>query len=734
MRRRAAFLIVALFLAAFATPGFVAPASAAPPGATPPTVTTVDANQQVTVELTNITPLSPGPKDTLRVAGRVVNHTGAQLSSVAVSLHRGRAVASRTELHDLRTSPVDQVSATGSQPVGDGKLAPGQSLSFLISTPMSQLELPSAGVYPLQVLATGVRDGQFQPVDLDRASTFLPYIPAEQQTPATPLSWVVSLTAKPPRLADGTFASNDVVDSVAAGGRLRRLLDALGKARSATAVLDPTIIQALAIAASGSYPVAAPALNPTAPITRHPASTDARSWLADLRAADNTSLIGLPYADTDIEATLHAGQRATADDALRRTSQVLDLGLLGASSRLTSAVAVPPGGAVDTTGATYYRTAAKAKGLILNADAVPATGDNPGASATVPGVGVRLLLNDSALSQLVTSGPAGNPRMAEQEVVAELAEAHLEDGFAATPDEGASTSAAAPLLIAPGTGWNPTQGWIDRLLTDTGRLRWLQQVPVADLLASTPQPRARLQYPPAARNAELPAALVNSSANLASAAGGLFRTPVRGDIPQPRTPESIVRPIRDATLAAVSSSGRRDLSQGATFVDSAQRSFSALQQGVRVVASPQVTLTSRSGKVPVTLENDLQAAVDVSLVLTSIDRSRVTSGTVVQRTVRAGQKVQVEVEVHAASAGTFPVKLALFSPDGQPLGTPAQVLVRSTTYGVVATVFTIVALSILGLAVIIRAIRGLVRRSRRPEPPQPTPTVAAAPKTPVAGA
>ena len=99
--------------------------------------------------------------------------------------------------------------------------------------------------------------------------------------------------------------------------------------------------------------------------------------------------------------------------------------------------------------------------------------------------------------------------------------------------------------------------------------------------------------------------------------------------------------------------------------------------------------------------------MDVSLVLTSLDRSRVTSDTVVKRTVRAGQKVQVEVEVKAASAGTFPVRLALFTPDGQPLGAPAQVLVRSTKYGVVATIFTIVALSVLGLAVLIRAIRGV---------------------------
>ena len=99
-------------------------------------------------------------------------------------------------------------------------------------------------------------------------------------------------------------------------------------------------------------------------------------------------------------------------------------------------------------------------------------------------------------------------------------------------------------------------------------------------------------------------------------------------------------------------------------------------------------------------------------MLTSLDKTRVSSDTVVRRTVRAGQKVQVEVEVKAASAGTFPVRLALYSQDGLSLGDPAQVLVRSTKYGVFATIFTIAALSVLGLAVLIRAGRRIFGRRR----------------------
>jgi UPF0716 family protein affecting phage T7 exclusion len=46
------------------------------------------------------------------------------------------------------------------------------------------------------------------------------------------------------------------------------------------------------------------------------------------------------------------------------------------------------------------------------------------------------------------------------------------------------------------------------------------------------------------------------------------------------------------------------------------------------------------------------------------------------------------------------------------MGDPAQVLVRSTKYGVVATFFTITALSVLGLAILIRTGRRIFHRRR----------------------
>ncbi|HEX4016784.1 MAG TPA: DUF6049 family protein [Frankiaceae bacterium] len=688
---------------------FLAPPALAAP---PPVRLTAAETPDVSVLIDTITPLSPGPKDTVRITGRVVDHSAHGLTAVQVSLHMGEALSSRSQLHALRTAPVPQDLAYYQPTLGDGKLSTGHSLSFTIARKISELPIPSAGVYPMQVTATGVRQGDGRPSDLATASTFLPYIPATPAAAVTPLAWLIPLTADPTLLADGDFTGDAVTTAVADGGRLKRLLDALGSASAASVTLDPALIRTLSLAANGRYVVAVPGKTTG---RLEPANAASKNWLDELRASANLSVIPLPYDNVDVEALVHNGGSSLADSARSRGDDVLKLGLLHTTTSLTSNIAAPPDGLVDAAGAKYYATTANADALVLSPDAVPSTGDNPSASAKSPSTSTQLLLSDDVLNRLVTTGvPAGStPRLAEQEVIAELAEAHVEDGFTTTPGKAAST--APPLLIEPPDGWNPSAAWLSRLLTDTTHLPWIKQTSVGSLLDAPTEPRAALQYPPATRAAEIPSYLVQSSLGITTSTQGLFSDPQPAGAAEPQSPDSILQPIRDAALAAVSSRWRNDPTQAFPFRNSGEVALTSLAQQVKVVSSPQVTLTSRSGKVPVTIENDLGAAVDVSLVLSSLDRSRVSSDTVVTRNVRAGQKVQVEVEVKAASAGTFPVRLTLYTSDGRPLGTPVQVLVRSTRYGVVATIFTIVALSILGLAVLFRAIRGLIRRSRRPQ-------------------
>ncbi len=538
-----------------------------PPATASPVRLTAAQPPDVSVLIDTITPLSPGPKDTLRITGRVVDRSAAALTRVSIALHLGSAVSSRTELHDLRAAPVPQpIAQPDAVQVGSGRLTSGHALRFAMAFKISELQskglLPDPGVYPLQVTATGIRQGDARFSDLATASTFLPYIPTTAANRATPLAWLIPLTADPALLADGDFTSDAATSAVANGGRLKRLLDALQSASAASVTLDPALIRTLSLAANGRYVVAVPGKT-TGKLV--PASTASKDWLDELRASSQLSVIPLPYDDVDVEALLHNGGRSLADAAGKRGTDVLKLGLLHTTTSVTSNIAVPPDGLVDAAGANYYRTTAGAQALVLSSDAVPSTGDNPSASAKSSSTPTQLLLSDDVLNQLVTAGIAANttPRLAEQEVIAELAEAHIEDGFSSATTKGAATT--RPLLIAPPDGWNTTSAWLSRLLTDTKHLPWIRQTSVSSLLTAPTEPRAALQYPTAARAAEIPSYLVQSSLAITTNTQGLFSNPQPPGAPPAQSPASILQPIRDAALATVSSRWRSDPDPGVSF-------------------------------------------------------------------------------------------------------------------------------------------------------------------------
>src|SRR4030095_1990714 len=109
-----------------------------------------------------------------------------------------------------------------------------------------------------------------------------------------------------------------------------------------------------------------------------------------------------------------------------------------------------------------------------------------------------------------------------------------------------------------------------------------------------------------------------------------------------------------ALFRVASAAWRDDHEAGGLTGQQVLSELSAFRDGIRVVASRSLTLTSRRGRVPVTLENNTPTTVTVVLDLSSTDRSRLRSATKVERTVPARQKVQVEIDVLAESAGKSP--------------------------------------------------------------------------------
>jgi hypothetical protein len=692
-----------------AVPAVAAPASG--PGAQP------DPAARVAVLVETLEPPVPQPGDVLQVGGSVVNRAAEQFDDVQISLHLGTPLTGRAALAAQRAAPTAQPLASRPVALADGRLEPGARQPFSLSVPAADLLTRGAGVYPLQVTVVGRTTEGFR--DLGSADTFLPFVPTAGgagatatggttgAAPADPLriAWLLPLTDRPRLSATGGVTDDELARSLAPGGRLADILAAANAVPAATVVVDPALLRAVSIVASGRYPVG---IDRTIGI--NPADPDARAWLNRLTSAvgagnGRVGVVPTAFADADLETLVHAGRIDLARQVVGRGAASVRETLGTAAS---SELAVPPGGRIDRAGAEFL-TGVGASSALLAPDATAGPGQigtaGPGRIDSA-GRSLTPVIPDPELGRLLRAGPtiSPTPRLAEQSVLAELAQAHLSGSTSASP--------SAPVVLAPGNDWAPVGGWATRIATDTARFPWLKPIGLPELLQDSRTRSAgrsaELRYPDAARSAELPADLVPPVTDTLAAVAGFAEA-----LPRRQT---VTRTVTDTALTALSASWRSDRAGSEARRQSAEAGLGQLRGSVRAVASREITLTSQNGRLPVTLENNLPEEVNVNLRLTSLDRSRVQSDTSVSRTIQPGQKVQVEVTVRATSAGTFPVRLTLLTPTGRPLGPPEQILIRSTAAGVVAIGVTVAALAVLLLAVLGRGVRSLLRRRRRRTP------------------
>jgi hypothetical protein len=497
---------------------------------------------------------------------------------------------------------------------------------------------------------------------------------------------------------------------------LNAVLPAGGAAAPPAALaVDPVLVEALHTMAS-DYNVAMPG----GPRT-FDADVNAKRFLDNLRdfAHAGGRVFALPYGDVDVAALVHAGHLHASLLARLMGEEVVER-VLGVQT--DTSIAYPAGGLADA--ATVDVLARQEVRTVVTDDRLlpPARGgtSTPAAGIDVPtsGGAVRLLAADHVLGDAVSSLPAdadpARALAARQYVFAQLAMITAE-----------APNAPRMQVLALPRYWHPPAEWgaavVRQLSTGTAFSRPVPLTrPGGTEGAGGTAARAGLTYPDWARQAELPTSYVNGVEDLRLQVWAL--APVRCGRVGAR-PDSAkcwreaIQPLQNALFRAASVASREDRASGELIGQQVLYDLNTFRGGIRVVASRIVTLTSRSGLVPVTLENDTSAMVTVVLDLSSTDRARLRSATRVERTVPQGQKVQVEIEVRAESAGTFPVDIRLLTPDGAPLSPDGhlRVLVRSSAYGMIAILITAAAAGILAIAVTIRLTRQLRRllRARR---------------------
>uniref|UniRef100_UPI002AD32CE1 DUF6049 family protein n=1 Tax=Frankia sp. Cr1 TaxID=3073931 RepID=UPI002AD32CE1 len=679
------------------------------------------SEQPVRIDIDEFTQIGR-PQSPLKVTGRLKLTGTVQVSNLEVRVDLGRSMSSRGDLANLRANAaaaaaLSYPTAVASQPIASPLVPGALPAAFTASANPAGLNLPAAlKVYPVRITATGTVAGQRRIVGT--TYTFLVWAPVDVTAP-TPISVVLPLADVPRLRADGRLTDDGLTDLVAPGGRLDRLLNAVVAAQgeqapTVTLAVDPILVQTLKIIADGPYEVA----TPSGPSPRRP-SRDAATFLAKLKAFAEAggTIFALPYGDVDVVALTRAQEFHSILVALL-TGQTVIANAIGRTPDTT--IAYPAGGFVDQTtldllrrmGVTTVITDAR---LLPPKD--PDKGYTPAASTTIVTSGgvTRALAADTELARLATGTTTPPDRSTQAEsfhdLIAELAMITAE-----RPGLARAQTLALPRY------WDPPADWAQEVLgslsTPFSRPVPLIGTPAAGTAAGSAAAsgeRGPLGYPAWARAAELPVTRMIAAEDLRNQVQALKSVlcPQGSGSPGQRNCTAAGIDAMENTLTATESVAWRMGAAGTDGADTLSSGVAgavrALREGIRVVASRSVSLTSKHGKVPVTLENNTTFTVNVVLSLASTDHSRLRSATRVVLIVPALQKEQIEVDVDAEGAGTFPVDIQILTPAGRPLsaGPPLRILVKSTVFGVIAVAITGGSLAVLVFAVAIRLVRRL---------------------------
>jgi hypothetical protein len=669
------------------------------------------------IAITSVQPGFAQPTGKVTVSGFVANPTGVPLRGLSVQLWSSpNPLTTATAMASYRAAPESinadvQTPAQGTLP---SPVPAHGTEEWQLTLAASQVGMHVFGVYPLAAHL----DSAGTELGADR--TFLPFWPGKRAArtlkPAS-IAWVWPLIDIPQQTVCGTLASNELVASVSANGRLNSLL-AAGETTAArqallTWAIDPALLNDVSVM-SGRYRVNA-AGNCAAGRTQ-PADGAAKVWLAGVqKVAAQQDYFTTPYADVDVAALAHGGLndelRAAFADGRRAAAQTK---ILGIAQRLPPGsiqpLAWPAGGIADV-----FVAEALAKNqirtVILNSRMI----HTPAAVTTVPnmlGGTLTVLLANNTLSQILAgrrdqitglapsdyATPPGAHARARQ-----AAAFAKEQWFLAETAMLAYTTPArgGAMVVAPPRRWNPLPGMAPALLKATDTAPWLRPASLASLAgAGSPpgQAGAHLSQRPRIRG-ELSAPLLRQIKRLYQQVlllDSIFTTRGNGYL---STAVDTAASSQWRGGSAAQRPAKRLVSSDLAFVHSQLRQIS-------IVGSTRVTLGGQNGVVPVSVRNGLSRPVTVLLKASAPPADHLSVGRFTGLvTVQGNQQRLIKIPVTATQAGTATLMLQLATKTGVHLPVRASLTVVATHFGTLAIVIISVALVVFLLTATARAIR-----------------------------
>lgn len=685
-----------------------------------PALTAAPARADVTlgplqVVLETMVPSIPGGQDTLRLRGRVVNSSDDTVDDVSIRLRRSSSpIAERAAIATIAAAGLEaegrepsDVPLPGTSVVVADSLAPGELASFSIRVPVDAIGFTDPGSYVVALEALGRIEGVDE---FDERQgilrTFVPWMPSDASVDPVSVAWLWPLAGWPAQTVSGVLLDEQTPEELAPDGRLGQLVT-LGQRHqtSVSWIVDPVLLQ-MAQQMSDGYQVLR-----DGDVVVGDADAVAAGWLEQVTAATRVSAVqAMPYADVDASALTRGGMPT---DVVRSVTQAPRVAAEALGEQPDGVLYWAPFGRLDqpaldvlaSAGITTVVLAGSSIATALpEAEAVPEAGPLPGAAADEAAATIALptdagtitgVLTDAGLSRVLAlpQSTAADVITARQQFLAETATAALGMQDAGIAD---GVLVAAP----PSVRWTATASLVTPLLRSLRSAPWLRPITLAELLAA-PIPdsgRRRAGYGERAREQELNrryvASLARTNASLAT-----FTSIIDN-------PTGVTEPFSEALLRASSSAWRTQPGVGTELLDTIRVDLAERTSQVRVLSQGTITLSGDSGKVPVTIANDLDRSVTVGVQLRGRPGLRLSSEPVEGIRIEAGRMASVDLDARVVGGDPLAVEVQLIGPDGQDYGQPATITLMSTAYARAAA--WVVALAF--VAIVVFVIVGVARR------------------------
>lgn len=624
-----------------------------------------------------------GPGDSLRAVFRITNRGDSPATSlrVVVAVHEG--VATRSHLERTLAGRLGAVEVSDSVAV-DGQIDPGATRTVVVEKPLSEFRFfqsaPEDRVHPVRFV---VRSGSTASRPVDSHMIFF----SKQVDVPLKVGLIIPLHVPPIYDPSLRVVPDRVRDT---SGRLSKVLDAL-KANSAAAItLAPSglLLDTLSDLADGYTTVDGDRIGREDESAA--AASSSLDVIRELAAESGDPLIASPYSQAHL-AWLNASglsERAAVQTAATRAAISDVLGIDAPDEWL-----LPTAGALDESTLTFLQRNGVSKIAVssefIARRATPLTPQAPIRIQARTGA-VDALGLDAVLGRRFTQAPGISAVQARQRFLAETASIMLE-----RPAEDRVVFAAAP------PDWAPTAALLGGILDALIRSPWMSGVTPSSIgeIANPPTVSLAPNVTVLAGLGELPPA--SYSTQLLDARRAIKEFESLGP------PGERVDRMNMKLMVAEGSdwwSSRQLLSRGERFartvITDVAREFSKIKAPARQV----ITLTSRTGVIPLVVSNDTGYPVRIVIRLDS-DKLRFPGGSRLTHLLETPAKT-IDVEAITDTSGTFPLRVVVETPDGSREVSTSTVRVRSTAYNVIAVAITGGA----GLFLVVWWLFGVYRR------------------------